>query len=398
MALTREQLARRLRDARASLGFTQAEVGAALRLHRPAVSEIEAGRRAVTSEELYELARLFAVPISELLGEPAPTAGQVERVLFRRDGIEQPRTRAAVKRFLERCRTERELEEMLGLEPPADERPGYGVQHPATVIQAVRQGERIAEQERRRLDVGIEPLRNPIDLLERQGVRIGPLEGVGAEDVDGIYFELEGVGSCVALNPERDSWTGFRSAFTATHEYAHWLLRDIFVEEFRFESATDDLREVRANAFAAAFLMPKDGLREYFEVASLVHDDHIPELRPRDIVLAMDHFGVSRNALLYRLQNLGLLSAELAKNLRDQDFSLKQLARTLGVKLRRERQIGTRLRPLTAEAWRRGLITTGRAADLLDLDVFAFRRLMAALGEEQEIGDDLPLVGAAAEE
>jgi transcriptional regulator with XRE-family HTH domain len=69
----KQQLALRLRAVRLERGHTQAEVARALGLHRPAVSEIEAGRRSVTSDELAELSRLFSVPVSELLSSaPAP--------------------------------------------------------------------------------------------------------------------------------------------------------------------------------------------------------------------------------------------------------------------------------------------------------------------------------------
>jgi len=113
-------------------------------------------------------------------------------------------------------------------------------------------------------------------------------------------------------NPSRDFGTGFRSAFTAAHEFAHWVLRDILVEEFTF-APTDDVREVRANAFAAAFLMPEAGLRSHFERTGRLREGNLAQLEIGDLVRAMDRFGVSRMALLYRLQNIGLLAPETAQ-------------------------------------------------------------------------------------
>lgn len=74
---TKRQLARRLRSARLERGLTQAEVGRVLDLHRPAISEIEAGRRSVTSEELYELSRLFSIPVSHLLSSTSGASDSV---------------------------------------------------------------------------------------------------------------------------------------------------------------------------------------------------------------------------------------------------------------------------------------------------------------------------------
>lgn len=398
MALNREQIADRLRKTRKNLGFTQAQAAEALGVHRPTISEIEAGRRAVTSEELHRFCELYAIPVSRLLSQEAPTEPDVERVLFRATAMESPPARAAVRRFMERCRVEKELEELLDIPHPDDARPAYRAEPPANKLQAVRQGYRIAEQERRRLELGTEPLRNPLDLLERQGVRIGPLTGLGEDAPDGVYFETDELGPCVAVNPERDKWTGFRSAFTAAHEYAHWLLRDTQVEEFDFDRPADDLREVRANVFAAAFLMPKEGLEEYFAEVGLI-DDHgtIPRLSRGDIVQAMDYFGVSRQALLYRLQNAGLMDEETAEELRQAPFSVTDVAEALDLEFRGSGPFGTRLRALALKAWREGLISTGRAADLFDLDIESFRQRMAGIGEEQEMVADDVRLGAAKE-
>lgn len=405
MALDRQQTAERLRQARKDLGFTQAEVAEALGVHRPTISEIEAGRRAVTSEELHRFCELYAIPVSRLISEEAPTGPDVERILFRATTLESAPTRVAVRKFIERCRVERELEELLGVPHPDDARPAYRASVPENKLQAVRQGYRIAEQERRRLELGIEPLRNPLELLERQGVRIGPLEDVGENGPDGIYFETDELGPCVGVNPARDPGTGTRSAFTATHEYAHWLLRDtqveefdFQVEEFYFDRADDDLREVRANVFAAAFLMPEKGLEEYFTEAGLVEHGTIPDLSRGDIVQAMDHFGVSREALLWRLHNAGLMDEPTTKRLLQNHFSVMQVAEALGLEFRKPGPFGTRLRSLAIKAWKKGLISTGRAAELLDLDIQDFRRRMTEIGEAQEASPDDIRLGAASRE
>lgn len=63
-----ELLSSRLRERREYLGYSQQEVADYLDLHRPAVSEIEAGRRKVGVLELEKLARLFRTPVAYFLG------------------------------------------------------------------------------------------------------------------------------------------------------------------------------------------------------------------------------------------------------------------------------------------------------------------------------------------
>lgn len=67
-----KEMSKRLRFAREIAGFSQAQVAEALGIHRPSVSEIEAGRRRVSAEELVALARLFGVSLEWLVGEDQP--------------------------------------------------------------------------------------------------------------------------------------------------------------------------------------------------------------------------------------------------------------------------------------------------------------------------------------
>ena len=75
MTVTRKQIAERLRSAREKIGLTQAAVARKLDVHRPTVSEIEAGRRSVSGEELHELSRLYRVPVATLISGGRPAAG-----------------------------------------------------------------------------------------------------------------------------------------------------------------------------------------------------------------------------------------------------------------------------------------------------------------------------------
>jgi transcriptional regulator with XRE-family HTH domain len=56
--------------ARDLAGLSQGQVAKMLGLHRPTISEMEAGRRKVTAGELSELAKIYGVSISWLVGSP----------------------------------------------------------------------------------------------------------------------------------------------------------------------------------------------------------------------------------------------------------------------------------------------------------------------------------------
>jgi Zn-dependent peptidase ImmA (M78 family) len=273
-------------------------------------------------------------------------------------------------------------------------RPGYRLRALESKRDAISQGTDVAGQERQRLGLGNQPIRNPLELLEQQGVRIGPVAPLEQDGVDGLYFESDALGACVGVYVRQSDLTGARAAFTAAHEYAHWLLQDIAAEFFTLQQ-TDDLLEVRANAFAAAFLMPEDGLRRYFADAGLlVGTSAIGHLSPGDVIRAMDHFGVSRRALLYRLINLNLIRQALADELAT--FPVETTARALQIRFATRGNAGTRLPQLAVHAWRLGHISASRAADLCDMDLASFKDWTHEIGEEQDPYDGLPLVGASA--
>jgi len=70
----------RLRLARELAGLSQGQVARILGKHRPTISEIEAGRRRVTAEEVMEFARIYAVSLAWLMGTDSPDNENDDRV------------------------------------------------------------------------------------------------------------------------------------------------------------------------------------------------------------------------------------------------------------------------------------------------------------------------------
>jgi len=75
-------IATRLRMAREQAGLSQGQVAKMLKMHRPTISEIEAGRRGVGTEELVRFAEMYAVSINWIAGqtgeEPDPARDRIE--------------------------------------------------------------------------------------------------------------------------------------------------------------------------------------------------------------------------------------------------------------------------------------------------------------------------------
>jgi transcriptional regulator with XRE-family HTH domain len=65
----RQLIAKRIREARTLAGLSQGQVAKMMGMHRPSISEIEAGNRRVTADELVRFADIFDVGTAYLLGE-----------------------------------------------------------------------------------------------------------------------------------------------------------------------------------------------------------------------------------------------------------------------------------------------------------------------------------------
>lgn len=79
---TREQIASRLRTAREAAGLSQGQVAKLLDFHRPTISEIEAGRRRVSAEELTLFSSLYEVSTEWLTTAAEESDPAEDRILL----------------------------------------------------------------------------------------------------------------------------------------------------------------------------------------------------------------------------------------------------------------------------------------------------------------------------
>lgn len=105
-----------------------------------------------------------------------------------------------------------------------------------------------------------------------------------------------------------------RQRFTVAHEIGHYHLHrkhqntgPVFIDRtvyFRGDTleGADREMELEANAYAARLLMPHLLLRQYFEAHATVDLSQTSNIK-----LLADEFNVSRDAMKFRLQNLGYI-------------------------------------------------------------------------------------------
>ena len=423
-AVTVSELARRLRAAREAAHLTQEQVAAELGVSRPTVSQIESGTRSVTSLEIDRLAYLYGRALTDFFAAEFDPEDTVVALFRAPVGAPEKAVEAVaeVRRCIALAREARRLEQLVGAAlgavqaPPTYELPTMGRKW-----DAVEQGLLVAREERRRLGLGEAPAGNIVDLLQGQGVHaaVVPLP----KDVSGLTLLAADLGSFVVAN---QSDQAERKRFSFAHEYAHVLLDRSRRGVVSRVSERDDLAEVRANSFAAAFLMPENGVRAFVatlgkgrpsrleaevfgegsEQTAVAHVEArsapgSQELQIYDVVQLAHHFGVSRLAMLYRLLNLGLLNRPRFDALKAAEDRGEGRAVTLALGLPDDgpgdgaAEFQARFLALALEAYRRDEISGGKLRELARLsggDAATVERLLEAARFERDegVGVELP--------
>ncbi len=389
MAIDAQQLASRIRAARQAAGLTQEAVAGALGLSRPAVSQMEAGNRALSGLELQRLARLCGRGMADFFDDAFSAERGAAVALFRRHpqlGSDSD-LREAVGLALEIGCSIARLEDRLQLDRHETVAPSYRPSALRNKWGAIQQGEGVADAERKRLDLGSEPLPDLVDLMERQGVRA--VAALMPSEVSGLTLVDDAAGIVVAVNGRH----GFnRQRFSLAHEYAHVLFDRDRQACVSHRGDQESLMEVRANSFAAAFLLLAEGVRRFVEYLAKgrasrsrrqvsdgrdLHtaEGRLPaasqELRLHDLAMLAHHFGASRVASLYRLKSLRVITEQQRAVLSERNARHgKRTASLLGLgrpDVATRRVPRKRLVALGIEALRREIVSYSKLRELARL-------------------------------
>jgi Zn-dependent peptidase ImmA (M78 family)/DNA-binding XRE family transcriptional regulator len=383
------QLGNHLRAAREHRGLSQQEVADALSLPRTAVTNIESGNREVSTLELTRLANLYRICPAALLD--ASLSEDASVVLMR--ALQQASISAEVAQAIEDVRDlfheGAVLRRMLGWE--LDEGlPNYAARI-SSPAEAIRQGNIVAREERRRLGLGNAPVGNIASLISGQGVWVAACNF--PDDMSGMFLSDKNDGLAVLINSNHVS---VRRRFSYAHEYGHALFDRSEAVRLTQRDNASELVEKRANAFAAAFLMPASGIEDQLRQldkgrpsrqAQIVYDvagdrQSEVEIRPRpgsqsityqDVAIIARHFAVSYEAAAWRLKSLGRLGSSETTALVEQRGSGKNFMKLLKLQEwdekkipddERERELRSQLAWLGVEAYRREEISQGRLREI----------------------------------
>lgn len=396
MTVTDEQFGERIRVARERFHLTQQELGEFVDLSTAEIDALERGTQDFGTGALMRIAYALGRNLREFFEDSFADSGALS-ALFRADVEIRDRHRLtrALQEGMAHALQFTSLEAMLGIRREALLPTAAGLADPGNCDEAVQQGEHIAATERLRLRLGEQSIDRIQHLLETQGV--GSMAAPLPESVSGVMLFEARIGAFVLFNSAQPLT---RRRFSIAHEYGHVLMDRHRLGCLSRIDARDDLIERRADAFAAAFLMPADGVRRiaarrsHARQPAMAIDREI--LQPSTVGMlhvaaVAQAFGVSRRSALRRLRNLQLVSMEEFEALRSEEArgvgqpysTLLGLFNPPEADSRRESR--GRLLGLACEAYRLEKISRGKLNEIGQLAGFergAITRMVEALGME----------------
>ncbi len=282
----------RLRMFRLSRAMSLDELAAATsgRVTKQAISKYERGLMSPSPLVLKSLARVFGVKASELLASPSVN---VEVLAYRRTSRLAKKEQYRVGNLVSRM-----LEQRVVLQEAAGQTNGSCIPLAEYSPNSLEECEEIAGDVRSRWSLGSDPIACVTDVLEERHIHVMVIDT--EEDFDGLAAvardESESIKAVGVVS--RKGVDGDRQRLNLSHELGHLVMtKTRHVDE-----------EKAAFRFGAAFLAPADLVRK--DVGSKRRKVSLFEL-----ALLKQKYGMSIQALIYRLTDLDIINTHQASQL-----------------------------------------------------------------------------------
>lgn len=276
----------RIRQLRLAEGMTQAELADATGglVSKQMISRYERGKAQPSPAVLRGIAEAFGVKTADLFREPlAEISFDAYRKFSRLGARKQEQIERQVERELERrIRLQDLLGQLRATSIPSEE---WEVTEP-------KDAEMAAEELRDQWELGLAPIANVTEVLEDHHVHVIRISGF--EDFDGLSARAWDDGDLVAAAVIYSGGRpGERQRLTLAHELAHLVLDVEESEDFSEEDAVFRM--------GAALLAPRE---------SLLRDvgRRRQSIQLQELLLLKEEYGMSIQALLYRLKDLEVIS------------------------------------------------------------------------------------------
>ncbi|NDP64639.1 XRE family transcriptional regulator [Polaromonas sp.] len=376
--LSPADLGERLKIARETANITQDAAAKVAGIARTTLVSIEKGQRSARLDEIQALSRFYGVSANALLRQEAIHVDLVPRFRSLPEtgdvGVEM-----AARMLNDLVKAEVELENILGIQKPHN----YPVEKTILPGDVRVQADHDAQSLRNWLGLGEGPVQNLFALLELQlGVRIYARKL--DPKVSGLFAYDETIGACILINANHRK---DRRTMTGAHELGHFIATRRRPEIYQDQKYENSREERYANAFANAFLTPARAVMGKFREVT-IGSTHLTR---RHIIVLANFFGVSRQAMVLRLEELDLTKNGTWDWFKDNGgITDEQVRQVLGSaaqdSILSDGTQSSRLFLLAIDAWKKDLISEGQMSEMLKLDRKKIRELVDE-AEEDNIDD-----------
>lgn len=359
MGINLKTLGEKLRKYREQLQESLLDVAVATGIEVSRLSAIEAGSVEPTGDEVLIFSDHYHCDYKFFVSNERVAPFEQTETLYRAHGDDfSKEDRRSIQDFLYLCETEAFLMREMGISAPWFEYSPRGGLH---------KDQGAAGAAAMRSHFSYEGRAVPRDVFSdfrKAGIHVFRRK-LGNSTISGLFVMHPTAGKCALVNLSEDI---YRQRFSAAHEMAHAVFdADQEVSVSYFVSKGKDLREIRANRFASAYLMPPIFLSKLpdparWDNAQAIHWAN--ELR------------VSCDALGIALKEAGLIDEAKSRNIRKlrvprEDKIDPELPATLNPaqRMRKSALLESGLSDfyvgLCFDAAHEGIISTGRLAEAL---------------------------------
>ena len=383
-SLPDSEIGERLRIAREAAGLTQAAAAEKIDVARTTIVAIERGQRRIKTNELQGLCSLYGTSANAILRQEAVHLDMVPRFRKLAQSADDAAEQAACL-LNDLVSAEVELENALGIKRARN----YPPERPILPGDVRQQAEQDAQDLRDWMGLGAGPVLDIVSLLDLQlGIRVyvRPLDG----KISGLFAYDEAVGACMLLNAAHPVG---RIIQTGAHELGHFNSARRQPEVLTEGEVPHSREERYADHFGRCFVTPARAVRQRFAEITAGQS----HLTRRHIILLASAFGVAREAIVRRLEELGLTKRGtwdwFQANGGITDEQARQVLGELPVRgsslLEAQGAVPPRLALLAREAWKRGFYSEGQLARLLKLDRHEVRELLDGAENEESEANEL---------
>ena len=333
----------KIKQARKLRGLSQRDLAERLPVSDQTVSKYEREESLPDSARLMEIADALDIDLSYFLRAPRVDTIEPAYRTERSRSMKVKETDALIERIRDWLERYLEVESILHVDDLSFEWPEevpYDVASTGDI-------EAAALALRDAWKIGRDPIENLTERLEEKSLRVGCLEAPEAFDACAFEAAVNGGIPVIVFNRDRP---GDRQRFTIAHELGHLVL---------------DVRgglnvEKACHRFAGAFLVPQT---IFFQDVG----EHRKRMSLRELELLKEKYGMSMQALIYRMRDLGILNTHYAGRLFDWFEETGHDKEEPGAPVPREHP--QRFERMVEHALAEELISKRRAAELLGRDV-----------------------------